>query len=101
MGETYETSGLTYVKTVDYSNDYWIVGLEPNTKDIAFISQTFNFTARTWNDIIQYIAGQRITDPLSTGEYPTLEEFQYRNTELELYNVNPQPLQEWLNNLPT
>lgn len=101
MNETYETSGLTYVNTVDYSEDYLIYGLEPNTKDIIFIYETLFFTARTLNNIIQWINGQRITDPTSTGLAPTKEEFQIRNEMKDQFNQYPQPLQDWIDNLPS
>lgn len=99
MDETYETTGLTYITTIDYSETYSELGIVPNTKDIVFISEYFYFTARTLNNIIQYAAGQRITEPLSNGLYPTLEEFQVRNRDAEMFNVNPQPLQTWIDNL--
>ena len=99
MDETYETTGLTYVTTIDYSENYGELGIEPNTKEIVFISEYFYFTARTLNNIIQYTAGQRITEPLSNGSYPTIEEFQIRNSEAEMFNTNPQPLQNWIDTL--
>ena len=100
MIETYETTGLTYVTTIDYSETYSELGIVPNTKDIVFISEYFYFTARTLDNIIQYAAGQRITEPLSDGSYSTIEEFQIRNSEAEMFNTNPQPLQDWIDNLP-
>lgn len=100
MVETYETTGLTYVTTIDYSETYSELGIVPNTKDIVFISEYFYFTARTLDNIIQYASGQRITEPLSNGLYPTMEEFQIRNSEAEMFNANHQPLQDWIDNLP-
>lgn len=99
MSATYETSGLTYVSTVDYSDNYWIYGLEPNTKDIIFIYETFFFTARTLNNIIQWVNGQKIAEPNSEGVEVTTEQFQVRNESKLQFNEFPQPLQTWIDNL--
>ena len=100
MDESYETTGLTYVNTIDYSEDYFIYGLEPTNKDIIFIYETLFFTARTLDNIIQWVNGQRITDPTSTGLAPTQELFQIRDQMKEQFNQFPQPLQDWIDNLP-
>lgn len=101
MDETYETSGLTYVKTIDYSQDYWIYGLEPTNKDVVFIAETFYYSARTLDGIIQYIKGQYLDEPLSTGLLPIPEQYPGHTDRKHDYNRNPQPLQEWIDNLPT
>lgn len=99
MSTTYETTGLTYINTIDYSQNYLELGMESNTKDVVFETMSFYYTARCWNNIIQYVQGQRLQDPLSNSNYPTKEEFIEHNLREEVFNGNPQPLQDWIDNL--
>jgi len=99
MGETYETSGLTYINTLDYSLNYEEMGLDPNTKDVVFVAESFYYSARCWNDIIQFIKGQYPEDPLYDYHLPTEEEIEQHDLREELYNGNHQPLQDWIDNL--
>jgi len=99
MSMTYETTGLTYLHTLDYSQNYNELGLEPNTKDVVFETMSFYYSARCWNDIIQFIKAQSPIDPLSDYHLPTREEIDEHNLREELYNGNHQPLQDWIDNL--
>lgn len=99
MGETYETTGFTHVMTVDYSQNYMELGLEPNTKEVIFEYMTFYYSARCWNDIIQYIECQYPFQLGSGGVSPTDDEFEILNLNEELFNGNHQPLQDWIDNL--
>ena len=99
MSTTYETTGLTYIRTIDYSQNYEELGLDPNTKDVVFTTMSFYYSARCWNDIIQFIKAQHPDDPLYDYHLPSEEEIQEHDSREELFNGNHQPLQEWIDNL--
>jgi hypothetical protein len=97
MGETYETTGFTLIQVIDYSDNYLELGYEPNTKDVVYEYMDFVYSARCFQDIIQFIAGQRHDQPLTNGELPTQEQSQEHDQRRELYNGNHEPLQLWIN----
>jgi hypothetical protein len=99
MSTTYETTGLTYINTIDYSQNYDELGLEPYTKDVVFVAMSFYYTARCYTDIIQYVQGQRLEEPLYNNNLPTKEEFVEHNLRKEMFNGEHQPLQDWIDNL--
>lgn len=99
MSFIYDTTGFTHIKTVDYSEIYNEVGLEPNTKDVVFETMSFYYSARCLNDIIQFVKGQRPDEPLHNYHFPSYQEIQDHNSREEWYNGNHQPLQDWIDNL--
>lgn len=96
MSNNYETSGFTYVQTIDYSQNYNELGLDPNTKDVVFEYMNFSYSARCFENIIQFVKGQRPEQPLTNGDTPTQEQLDEHDLRRELYNGNPQPLQQWI-----
>ena len=88
---TYETTGLIYVDTF-YKPD--------NVKDVAFICEKFTYSAKCFNDKIQFIRAQRNEEMMHDGTYATFEECQQKDVWREKFNGNHQPLQNWIDNLP-
>jgi hypothetical protein len=99
MSATYETTGLTYINTIDYSQNYFELGIEPNTKDVVFVAMSFYYTARCYTDIIQYVQGQGLEEPLYDYHLPTNEELAENDLRKEMFNGDHQPLQDWIDNL--
>lgn len=88
----YPTSGFTYIETIHYPD-----GLH---KDVVYVWEMFTYSARCFQDIIQFINGQRPEEPLTNGLIPTEEQVAEHNLREEWYNQNHQPLQTWIDNLP-
>lgn len=91
MDNNYETTGLTYVETIVRPDD---------VEDVVFINEKFYYSAQCYTGIIQFIRAQRCNEPLSDGSLPTHEECMQKDVWREIFNGNPQPLQDWIDNLP-
>jgi hypothetical protein len=91
MDNNYETTGLTYVETITRPDD---------VEDVVFINEKFYYSAQCYTGIIQFVRAQRCDEPLSDGSLPTHEECMQKDVWRENFNGNPQPLQEWIDNLP-
>jgi hypothetical protein len=72
---------------------------EESTKIVTFEYMNFVYSVRCFENIIQYIGGQRHSEPLTNGDIPTYEQGLEHDLRRELYNGNHEPLQLWLNNL--
>lgn len=88
---SFNPNNLNYIKTMYYEDD---------TKDVVFVCDNFFYSARCYNDIIQFIKGQRLTDELYDGSIGTEEQFELNDLRRELYNGNHEPLQNWIDSLP-
>jgi hypothetical protein len=88
---SYTTNDFIYIRTEEYAEDL--------TKDVFFEYQNFIYSVRCFENIIQFIKGQRHTELLTNGELPTYEQGLEHDLRRELYNGNHEPLQLWLNNL--
>lgn len=88
---SYTTNDFIYIRTEDIS--------EESTKIVYFEHQNFVYSVRCFENIIQFIKGQRHSEPLTNGEIPTYEQCLEHDIRRELYNGNHEPLQLWLNNL--
>jgi hypothetical protein len=91
MDNNYETTGLTYVETIVKPDDVEVV---------VFINEKFYYSAQCYTSIIQFVGARRCTEPLSDGLLPTPEECHQKDLWRENFNGNPQPLQDWIDNLP-
>jgi hypothetical protein len=91
MDNNYETTGLTYVETIVRPDD---------VEDVVFINEKFYYSAQCYTGIIQFVRAQRCNEPLSDGSLPTHEECMQKDVWRENFNGNPQPLQDWIDNLP-
>ena len=91
MDNNYETTGLTYVETIVRPDD---------VEDVVFINEKFYYSAQCYTGIIQFVKAQRCDEPLSDGSLPTHEECMQKDVWRENFNGNPQPLQDWIDNLP-
>jgi hypothetical protein len=87
----YETTGLTYVETILRPDD---------VQDVVFINEKFYYSAQCYTEIIQFVRAQRCSVPFPDGQLPTEEECAQKDLWREKFNTNPQPLQEWIDNLP-
>jgi hypothetical protein len=56
----------------------------------------FLYYVRCFENIIQFIKGQRHSELLTNGEVPTPEQHIEHDLRRELYNGDRQPLQEWI-----
>ena len=91
MDNNYETTGLTYVETIVRPDD---------VTQVVFINEKFYYSAQCYTGIIQFVRAQRCDEPLSDGSLPTHEECMQKDVWRENFNGNPQPLQDWIDNLP-
>lgn len=88
---SYETTGFTYIQTLEYPED--------STKDVVFEFENFVYSARCFENIIQFIKGQRHSELLTNGQVLTWEQHLEHDVRRELYNGDHQPLQYWIDNL--
>jgi hypothetical protein len=88
---SYETTGFTFMRTLISSEEF--------TKDVVFECENFIYSARCYQNIIQFIKGQRHTELLTNGQTPTEEQHIQHDLRRELYNGDHQPLQDWIDNL--
>jgi hypothetical protein len=88
---SYTTTDFIYIRTEYQPEDL--------TKDVIFEYMNFVYDVRCFENIIQFIRGQRHSEPLTNGEMPTYEQGIEHDIRRELYNGNHQPLQEWIDNL--
>ena len=86
----FDPNSLQYIDTLRY---------EDNTKDVIFVCDNFSYSARCFNEIIQFIKGQRPDDELYDGTFATEEQAQLHDLRKELYNGDHQPLQIWIDSL--
>lgn len=86
---SYTTNDFIYIRTEDVSG-------EESTKIVYFEYQNFVYFVRCFENIIQFIHGQRHTEPLTNGEMPTYEQCLEHDLRRELYNGDHVPLQAWL-----
>ncbi len=89
---TYETTGLTYVETI-YFPEY-------EESKVVFLCELYSYTAHCFQNIIQFVGGQKDPWILSDGTPATEEQVLGNDARKEQYNQNHQPLQEWIDNLP-
>lgn len=85
---SYTTNDFIYISTE-------LTG-EESTKKVFFEYMNFVYYVRCFENIIQYIGGQRHTEPLTNGDIPTYEQGLEHDLRRELYNGDHVPLQEWL-----
>jgi hypothetical protein len=85
---TFNPDELIYQNTINY---------EDNEKDVVFVCDNFVYSARCYNDIIQYIKGQRPHEQLFDGSSPTPEQLELHDLRRELFNGDHEPLQIWIN----
>jgi hypothetical protein len=88
---SYETTGFTFIRT--------LISPEEFTKYVVFECENFVYSARCYQNIIQFIQGQRHTELLTNGQTPTEEQNIQHDLRRELYNGDHQPLQDWIDNL--
>jgi len=88
---SYTTNDFIYIRTEEYP--------EESTKEIFFEYLNFVYSVVCFEDIIQFIRGQRHTELLTNGELPTYEQGLEHDLRRELYNGDHEPLQQWLDNL--
>jgi len=87
----YSTSGFNHIETVHHPD-----GLH---KDVVYVCEMFTYSARCFQDIIQFIRGQRPEELLIDGTIPTDEQLSEHDSRREFYNQNHEPLQIWIDNL--
>jgi hypothetical protein len=85
---SYTTNDFIYIRTEEYP--------EESTKIITFEYMNFVYSIRCFENIIQYIGGQRHNELLTNGDIPTYEQGIEHDLRRELYNGDHQPLQEWI-----
>jgi hypothetical protein len=85
---SYTTDDFIYIRTEEYPEDF--------TKEIFFEYMNFVYSVRCFENIIQYIGGQRHSELLTNGNIPTYEQGLEHDNRRELYNGDHQPLQEWI-----
>jgi hypothetical protein len=85
---SYDTSGFIYVRTELTEEEY--------TKIITFEYMNFLYYVRCFENVIQFIKGQRHSELLTNGEVPTPEQHIEHDLRRELYNGDRVPLQEWI-----
>jgi hypothetical protein len=85
---SYTTTDFIYIRTEYQPEDL--------TKDVIFEYMNFVYDVRCFENIIQFIRGQRHSEPLTNGEMPTYEQGIEHDLRRELYNGDHQPLQDWL-----
>lgn len=87
----FDPNTLQYIDTVSHEDD---------TKDVIFVCDNFFYSARCFNEIIQFVKGQRPEDELHDGTFVTEEQTQLHDSRKELFNGDHQPLQIWIDSLP-
>jgi hypothetical protein len=85
---SYTTNDFIYIRTEEYP--------EESTKEVFFEYMNFVYSVRCFENIIQYMGGQRHNELLTNGEMPTYEQSIEHDNRRELYNGDHQPLQEWI-----
>ncbi len=85
---SYDTSEFIYIGTE-------LTG-EESTKIVTFEYQNFLYYVRCFENVIQFIKGQRHSELLTNGQVPTQEQHIEHDVRRELYNGDRQPLQDWL-----
>jgi hypothetical protein len=85
---SYTTNDFIYIRTEEYP--------EESTKEVFFEYMNFLYYVRCFENIIQYIGGQRHSELLTNGEFPTSEQHIEHDIRRKLYNGEHQPLQEWI-----
>jgi hypothetical protein len=85
---SYTTNDFIYIRTEEQP--------EESTKIITFEYMYFIYYVRCFENIIQFIKGQRHNELLTNGELPTSEQYAEHDLRRELYNGDHQPLQEWI-----
>jgi hypothetical protein len=85
---SYTTNDFIYISTE-------LTG-EESTKIVTFEYMNFLYYVRCFENIIQFIRGQRHSEPLTNGDIPTYEQGLEHDSRRELYNGDHQPLQEWI-----
>lgn len=93
---SYDTSQFIYLGTNDFSQNYQELGLEPNTKEVLFEYMNFVYKVRCFENIIQFVTGQRPEELLTNGILPTDQQVDEHDLRRELYNNDPAPLQQWI-----
>jgi hypothetical protein len=88
---SYTTNDFIYIRTE-------LTG-EESIKIVTFEYQNYLYYVRCFENIIQFIRGQRHSEPLTNGELPTYEQGLEHDLRRELYNGDHAPLQQWLDNL--
>jgi len=86
---SYTTNDFIYISTE--------LTEEESTKIVTFEYMNFLYYVICFENIIQFIRGQRHDEPLTNGEMPTYEQCLEHDNRRELYNGDHQPLQEWIN----
>jgi hypothetical protein len=85
---SYTTTDFIYIRTEYQPEDL--------TKDVLFEYMNFVYDVRCFENIIQFVRGQRHSEPLTNGDIPTYEQGLEHDIRRELYNGDHQPLQDWL-----
>jgi hypothetical protein len=85
---SYTTNDFIYISTE-------LTG-EESIKIVTFEYMNFLYYVRCFENIIQFIKGQRHSELLTNGEVPTPEQHIEHDLRRELYNGDRQPLQEWI-----
>jgi hypothetical protein len=88
---SYTTTDFIYIRTEEYP--------EESTKEVFFEYMNFVYFVRCFENIIQYVGGQRHSEPLTNGDIPTYEQGIEHDNRRELYNGDHQPLQDWIDTL--
>jgi hypothetical protein len=88
---SYTTTDFIYIRTEYQPEDL--------TKDVIFEYMNFVYDVRCFENIIQFVRGQRHSEPLTNGEMPTYEQGIEHDLRRELYNGDHAPLQAWIDNL--
>lgn len=87
---TFNPNDLIYQNTINYEN---------NEKDVVFVYENFVYSAKCYDNIIQYIKGQRPGEMLFDGSSPTTEQLQLHDLRRESFNGDHEPLQTWIDSL--
>ena len=85
---SYTTNDFIYIRTEDVFEEF--------TKIVYFEYQNFVYSVRCFENIIQFIHGQRHSELLTNGEIPTYEQCLEHDIRRELYNGDHEPLQQWI-----
>jgi hypothetical protein len=87
---SYSTENLTHISTLNHDDGFH--------KDVVFECEKFVYSARCFEDIIQFIKG-KADQELTDGTWPTEEQLVQHEDRKEAYNGDHQPLQTWIDNL--
>jgi hypothetical protein len=87
---SFDPNLANYIETLIHDVDH---------KSVVFHYMDFSYSAKTFEDIIQYIKGQRASELKTNGEVPTTEELELHDERKEEYNGNHQPIQDWIDSL--